>query len=378
MSRIKHLQTLGLDSTASETDIKKAFRRLSLQHHPDKNNNSPDSSEKFNEINNAYSFLTNKDGEQEKEFFDNLFTGMNMNRNGNDNGGGNPMGPHNFFRNGGNGGGVDDILFNMMFMGEMLNNMNMGEGFPEGVNVKVFHNGVPVNIGGQKSRSKPKPLIVSLDVTLKESYTGGSVPLNITRWYGNPHGNTETETIYVTIPEGIDDNEFIIIENKGNVIDESCRGDLKVVIKIKNDTCFVRDGLNLVLNKSITLKEALCGINFSIQHLSGKSYTIKNNKIVHPGTSSFINNLGFKRDGNIGKLNIIFSIEFPDDISNEVKQKIARININLNCIFILMLSLTVSIVETIFIKSAIFTVEKLAYGTYYALGSMVNYYYPKD
>ena len=42
-----------------------------------------------------------------------------------------------------------------------------------------------------------------------------------------------------------------------------------------------------------------------------------------------------------------------------------------------MLSLTVSIVETIFIKSAIFTVEKLAYGTYYALGSMVNYYYPK-
>ena len=42
-----------------------------------------------------------------------------------------------------------------------------------------------------------------------------------------------------------------------------------------------------------------------------------------------------------------------------------------------MLSLTVSIVETIFIKSAIFTLEKLAYGTYYALGSMVNYYYPK-
>ncbi len=134
MSRIKHLQTLGLDSTASETDIKKAFRRLSLQHHPDKNNNSPDSSEKFNEINNAYSFLTNKDGEQEKEFFDNLFTGMNMNRNGNDNGGGNPMGAHNFFRNGGNGGGVGggiDDIFNMMFMGEMLNNMNMGEGFPE-------------------------------------------------------------------------------------------------------------------------------------------------------------------------------------------------------------------------------------------------------
>lgn len=41
-----------------------------------------------------------------------------------------------------------------------------------------------------------------------------------------------------------------------------------------------------------------------------------------------------------------------------------------------MLSLTVSIIETIFLKSAMFTIEKLAYGTYYAVGSMVNYYYP--
>lgn len=321
MSRIKHLQTLGLDSTASETDIKKAFRRLSLQHHPDKNNNSADSLEKFNEINNAYSFLTNKDGEQEKEFFDNLFGGMAQ-----AGGGKSPFTrEHNIFRGGGgNGGGIDDI-FNMMFMGEMLNNMKMEEGFPEGVNVKVFHNGIPVNLGGQKPRSKPKPLVVTLDVTLKESYTGGSLPLNITRWYGNPHGNTETETIYVTIPEGIDNNEFICIENKGNVIDESCRGDLKVVIKIVNDTIFVRDGLNLVLNKSITLKQAICGINFNIQHLSGKSYTIKNNKIVSPGTSTFINNLGFKRDGNVGKLNIIFSIEFPSDISKEAKEKIAEL-----------------------------------------------------
>ena len=43
-----------------------------------------------------------------------------------------------------------------------------------------------------------------------------------------------------------------------------------------------------------------------------------------------------------------------------------------------MLSLTVSIIETIFLKSAVFTLEKLAYGTCYALGSMVNYYYPKQ
>ena len=317
MSRNKHLKTLGLDSTASETDIKKAFRRLSLQHHPDKNNNSSESAEKFNEVNNAYSFLTNKDGEQEEEFFNNLFSGMNSHNNDHSNvhmsGGG-------FKR-----GNMDDII-NMMFMGEMLN--AMGEGDTDGVNVKVFHNGVPVNIGGiggQRSPSKPKPLTVPLEITLKESYSGGSIPLNVTRWYGNPHGNQETETIYVTVPEGVDDNEFIIIKDKGNIVSEAVRGDLKVIIKITNDTIYLRDGLNLVLNKSISLKEALCGVSFSIQHLSGKSYTIKNNKIVHPGTSTFVNNLGFKRDGNVGKLNVVFSIEFPDDISNEAKKKIAEL-----------------------------------------------------
>lgn len=316
MSRTRHLKTLGLDATANETDIKKAFRSLSLQHHPDKNNNSPESAEKFNEINNAYSFLTNKDGEQEQEFFNNLFSGMNMNPQ--DNAHSNVhLGNAGFKR-----GGMDDFI-NMMFMGEMLN--AMGEGGSEGVNVKVYHNGVPVNIGGQQSRAKPKPLTVPLEITLKESYTGGSIPLNVTRWYGTPHGTEETETIYVTVPEGVDDNEFIVIQEKGNAINETVRGDLKVIIKITNDTIYSRDGLNLVLNKSISLKEALCGVSFSIQHLSGKSYTIKNNKIVHPGTSTFVNNLGFKRDGNVGKLNVVFSIEFPDDISNEAKQKIAEL-----------------------------------------------------
>ena len=68
MHRQKHLDVLNLTKNATENDIKKAYRKLSLKYHPDKNQNNLDASEKFTKINEAFSYLTNKDGEQDEEF----------------------------------------------------------------------------------------------------------------------------------------------------------------------------------------------------------------------------------------------------------------------------------------------------------------------
>ena len=84
------------------------------------------------------------------------------------------------------------------------------------------------------------------------------------------------ETLYVSIPAGIDDNEIIVLKGKGNMIDEANKGDIKVFVKIKNNTEFVRNGLDLTYHKTISLKDALCGFSFDLKYIDGRTFKINN------------------------------------------------------------------------------------------------------
>ena len=134
------------------------------------------------------------------------------------------------------------------------------------------------------------------------------------------------EKIYIDIPCGIDNNEMIILRNSGHIINDMLKGDVKVFIKVLNDnTKFKREGLDIIIAKDISLKEALCGFNFSIDHISGKTFTIKNNKVIKPGFKTTIQRLGFKRDSMIGNLHITFNINFPSELSNDTKTQLNKI-----------------------------------------------------
>jgi hypothetical protein len=74
----------------------------------------------------------------------------------------------------------------------------------------------------------------------------------------------ENETLYITIPEGIDDNEIILLEGKGNIGHKNLKGDVKIFVKIENKTLFERKGLDLYYVKHISLKESLCGFCFDL------------------------------------------------------------------------------------------------------------------
>ena len=87
-------------------------------------------------------------------------------------------------------------------------------------------------------------------------------------------------------------------------------------VKLENNTQFKRDGLDIILEKSITLKEALCGFEFNIELLNNKTYNIVNKDyIISPGYSKVIQNLGFIRNKSVGDLIIKFTIKFPTTIS---------------------------------------------------------------
>ena len=269
---------LEIPETASIDEIKKSYRKLSMIYHPDMNQNNP------------------------------FFNMMGQNQ------------PNMGFP-------VEEIFSQIFGMhGMPFQNMaSFGPGQGNGPNLRVFHNGIPVNMGLQK----PTPIIKTIEVPIDKILTGTTIPIDIDRWIvENGSKVFENETVYVTVPKGIDEGEIIILREKGNIAREDCKGDIKIFIKIQNDTEFKRSGLDLILEKTITVKEALCGFTFELKYITGKTYTITNNSgnIISHGYRKMIPNMGFSRDQHIGNLIIIFNVTFPEHISEEILEELKKIN----------------------------------------------------
>lgn len=315
---MSYYEVLEVNKNASDSDIKKAYRRKSLHYHPDRNPNV-DASEKMKQINEAYNTLSDKSKRRQYDLEQEL--------------GHNPFGFFSHaagmpFMHPSQNDSHNEIndLFASLF-GNMMG-ANMGTEMP---NIRVFH-GVPSeHLFGKQNQGylKPEPLTIHLDVSLEQAYNGCTLPINIARWImiGDTKINEE-ETTYITIYQGIDDNEVIVLEEKGNVSSEQIKGDVKICIHIKNNSLFERKGLDLFYHKKITLKEALCGFSFDLEHINQKklAFNNKNNlSVIKPNFSKKIPNMGMKRQNDVGNLIVQFNIEFPDKLTSEQIEKIGII-----------------------------------------------------
>jgi DnaJ-class molecular chaperone len=315
-------EILGVNENASKDEIKKAYRVLQLKHHPDRNKNDPESVSKSQKISEAWETLGNDEKRKEYDFMrKSPFGKMNMASN---------MNMHM------NMGVPLDEIFSTFFGG---NPFQPQDGKFEGAKIHVFHNGVPMNggvsfNGGMPFSSgipfnfaqlqKPTPIIKTVTISLEQVMTGCTLPVDIERWI-NENGNkiSEHETLYINIPKGADDNELIILRDKGNVVNETVKGDVKIFIKVANETDFKRNGLDLIFEKHISLKDALCGFSFQLEHVNGKVYTINNSSgsIVIPEYQKIMPNMGLERETHIGNLIIHFHIDFPEKLNEEqIKQ----------------------------------------------------------
>lgn len=298
---------LEIDENAGIDEIKKSYRRLSMKYHPDKNRNNPEATSKFQKISEAYETLSDEDKKREYDMTrNNPFIKM-MRQNNNMNMNMNPM---------------EDLFANIFGSGGMpfAHMQSFGPG------VRIFHNGVPVN---PNMLQKPIPIIKTISMPIDKILTGTTLPVDIERWLMQGQEKVfEKETIYVTIPRGIDEGEMILLQDKGNVLRDDCKGDIKLFIKIENNTEFKRHGLDLVYEKIISVKEALCGFSFELKYITGKVYTINNNSgnIINHGYNKIIPNMGLSREQHTGNLIIIFHIKFPDKLTNETLEKLKAID----------------------------------------------------
>jgi DnaJ-class molecular chaperone len=296
-----HYEVLGVSNDANETEIKKAYRSLSLKYHPDRNS-SEEAISKIQQINEAYEILSDQG---KRSHYDMELAG----------GGGFSMGGMPFAHmNSMNEFNDINNIFNMMF----------GGGMQGGPNVRVFHGGGPgINIRTEffhNFNQRPEPISKQIQISMEQSFKGCNFTLDIERVVvENNARRTENETIHVSIPQGIDNDETIIIGDKGNVINGN-RGELRLNVKVVNNSDFQRNGLDLIYNKKISLKEALCGFVFEINHLNGKRLALNNMNnptVIRPGFKRVVNGMGMNREHSVGNLIIEFEVEFPDSLTNE-------------------------------------------------------------
>ena len=246
---------LEVPETASQEEIKKAYRKLSLKYHPDRTNDRT-AAEKFKEINRAYEMLS--DPIKRKNYDTSLkfpfLAGANLD------------GMSGLSGFGNMGENIDANNIFSMFFGGMPTDSNVRvytssniPGFGDAMNSHNF-------FGGRNTHRKPSSIRADTEISLKEAYKGCNIPVKITRWILESNvKREETETLYVDIPKGVDSGEIIIIKEKGNVIDEVIRGDVKIQITVNNNTEFYRNGLDLIYRKNITLKESLCGFTSELE-----------------------------------------------------------------------------------------------------------------
>ena len=327
-----YYKILEVEPNSSLEDIKKSYRRLSLKHHPDRNGGSAESVQMFQKLNEAFENIG--DAEKRKRYdFGNRFGGDSPF--GSMFGGGNPVFETGQFP----GVTTPEDLLNHLFGaggGMPFGPMNMGN-----ANIRIFKNGVPVDVktapmsefemhfgGSHGMESKPTATTKKITIDMITSIMGDKYPLEYERWtLEQGVKKTETVKIYIDIPMGIDTNEIIVVKDAGNVIHDKCKGDVKVIVTVDNDSIFKRQGMDLLMEKKLTLKESLCGFTFEVKHLNGKTYTLTtpSGNVIQPGHTKTIPELGVMRDGKVGRLIVQFGVEYPSSIDQDTVEKLKKI-----------------------------------------------------
>tara|TARA_B100001059_G_scaffold155208_1_gene154821 strand:- start:819 stop:1781 length:963 start_codon:yes stop_codon:yes gene_type:complete len=314
-------QILGVSKTATESEIKKAYRKLSLEYHPDKNS-SPDAESKFQKINEAYETLGDHD---QRKMYDHKGSipgaPFGENQFGS---GGFPFFHTNAHMPGRAGhGNIHNInqMFEQFFTGPM------GTVFEEGIrhrptgqqrhhpNIRIFQNGVQVDPGVM---FKPPTIDKNIDIKLEQAYSGFNLELE-TDIKG-------ADKIKVFVQRGIRDKENMILPGKGIRGNNGQHGDVNLKFTILPDETFTLKGKDLYYKTTVSLKEALCGFTITLNHINGQTLRLNNQNVIHPGFEREIANYGMVRDGEeTGKMIIVFDVKFPMQLTVEQKEQIEKI-----------------------------------------------------
>ena len=285
MAKRDYYEVLGVPKNASDDEIKKAYRKLAIKYHPDKNPGDKEAEEKFKEISEAHEVLSDKQKRARYDQFGHAGVG---------NGaggayGGNPFAGGNFNFNGqtfnfdfGGAGGFDDILGSLF-------------GF-----------------GNARRPRRGADYQTNVTLTFEEAIFGTTKTIN-----------ADGKDLKVKIPAGIDDGMSIRLAGKGGPAPEGAteRGDLYVRVRVKPHKTLTREGVIILSEQKIDMVDAALGCEIDVETVDGK-ITMKVPAGTQSGTPFKLSGHGvpYRADGDRGPHIVTVIVETPKNLSRKQKE----------------------------------------------------------
>ena len=262
-------KVLGVDKKATADEIKKKYRSLARDLHPDKNQGDAAREEKFKAVSEAYDILSDSKKRAEYDEARSMFE----------------RGGFRATTGGGNyqGGDFSDLF---------------GGGNPQDIFSNLFGG------GGRRGPRKGSDLQTEANISFKESVFGTTLDLKL-----NVDG-TGSQTISARVPAGVNDGAKIRVKGKG-APGEAGPGDLFIELNVKPHAVFSRKGENLLLTLPVTFAEAALGADLKVPTLAGDDVTVRLAAGTPTGRVLRVKGRGIKKGAVTGDLLITIEVQVP-------------------------------------------------------------------
>jgi len=346
----KFYDLLGVAPTADDNALKKAYRKLAMKYHPDKN---PEAGEKFKEISMAYEILSNP---EKRRLYDQA--GEQGIKEGGSGGGGfssNPMDIFDMFFGGGDpfgrGGGRRGPRRTKNLVHQLsvsLEDMYNGTVRKLALQKNVICDSCD-GIGGKAGAVQKCPNCRGTGMQVRIQQLGPGMMQQIQSMCQECHGegervdpklrckkcngrkvNRERKILEVSVDKGMEDGQKVTFSGEGDQEPGLEPGDIIIVLDEKAHSLYKRNGSDLVMKMDISLTEALTGLRKVIKTLDDRSLVIQTvrGEVIKPGDLKQVPGEGMPQYRNPfekGRLIIQFNVVFPNNLEPSVAESLAGI-----------------------------------------------------